>query len=49
MFSQILLFFHIYPLHALVYGLKLILEKKMWKLLKNYTFNNDGPFKNHIP
>jgi hypothetical protein len=20
----------------------------LWKLLKNYTFNSDGPFNNHI-
>jgi hypothetical protein len=40
------IYIHVYPIHILIYGLKFILELKMWKLLKFCIPNKDGPLKN---
>ncbi len=37
---------HVYPLHALLYGLKFILKLKKWKLSKFCISNRDGFFWN---
>ncbi len=37
--TTIIFFPHVYQLHALIYGLKFILELKNWKLLKVYIPN----------
>jgi hypothetical protein len=46
---KIIIISYVYPFDALIYGLKMILKFKKWKLSKFCIFSVDGIFRNHIP